>query len=82
MLLRHKVDRALLQEREKHCLIIYTLEGERVYTGQELGAISAKDFEQPITNTREVRGIGASSGKVVGKVRLVVTHQDIAKVKK
>ncbi len=74
-------DRATLRERRQRCLIITTPSGEHIFSGTAIDAIKKEQFEDVMVSGSEVRGISASVGRARGIVRIVATHDEIAKLK-
>ena len=77
-----KIDTNVFRERKKSCLLIYTLQGYEVLTGDVVEEVFKKLFEEEESITSELSGTVASKGTARGTARLVLKVDDIQKVKR
>lgn len=81
-LLRGKIDGLILRGRQKRCLLIHLHRGTLVFSGEELDGVKPTDFEDDDLFSGVIKGVVACPGVVIGKVRVVIKHNEIGEVKK
>ncbi|MBU0536051.1 MAG: hypothetical protein KKE20_03735 [Nanoarchaeota archaeon] len=74
------VDRKLLMERKKGCLVINTEKGSEVLSGKLAQDIHDKIFKISGKDVKEIKGIIACKGKITGVVKVVRTVHDLINV--
>lgn len=80
LLYKGQVNKAQLKLRHKSCLALCSPTEYHLFEGKNLH-LKIDDFEEKVENPSVVHGLVASSGTARGKVRVVIMHTDIAKVK-
>jgi phosphohistidine swiveling domain-containing protein len=81
LLLTGRVDRSLLKQRLKRCIVVLSANGWRVYTGSSIRNTTATTFEKSSRRVSTVRGVSASPGLARGIVRIVRKHHEIRLVR-
>ncbi|MBI4262182.1 hypothetical protein HY624_01505 [Candidatus Uhrbacteria bacterium] len=72
---------AMLRQRRKSCAFVVTTKGFRFFTGSDVEKLHKRMFpptQRDMVN--DVRGLTASTGKVVGRVKIVSSVRDIGKM--
>jgi len=80
LLVDSEFDLNLLAEREKFC-VLYAEEGaEAVFTGSEAAALAQKTVQKIDLDAGEIRGQCACMGRAVGKVKIILSPEDMGKM--
>ena len=76
--------REIIAERQKDSVLVVAGNKLTIITGKELTELRNKETKKEVINKniKELKGLGASVGKAVGKVVLVLGVNDLSKVKK
>lgn len=78
-----KPSRAALRQRQKHCVVIARRGQVEILTGLGVARIRTLMFpKQGNDQVRDIRGLSASVGRVVGPVKIVGSVREIGKVEK
>ena len=81
-LLKSRPDHRIFEERRKGVLVIHREDGFELITGQTAKDIMKTLFEKNLSKIKELKGIIACRGKISGTAKIVLTKEDMHKVKK
>ncbi len=72
---------AELRQRERHCAVIFTAGRTTVYTGPAVDRLRRRLFGRTAEQTvDDFRGLSASMGKAVGRVKILKSSREVAKI--
>jgi len=80
LLEQKKIDTAIFEERKRFTVVIHTLNGFEIFSGDLAEEVFKTLFEQKQTAFTKLQGIIASKGKASGPVKVVNKVQDLNKV--
>ncbi len=70
----------LINRRKNGCLFVHSPAGWKLYEGNEYDMIDKKIFLEKSENIQEIRGVPASPGKIIGKVRIILKPSQLNKI--
>lgn len=76
-----KLDKNLIKQRRKYCVLVITSRDANIFSGQAARKI-IRGLEIFEGSKKEVKGIVAYTGKITGKVRLILSPREIKSFKK
>jgi len=77
-----KIDKEAIKERIKFCIVEYSIDGCNVLVENKAKELIENVFgvDKDLEEVREITGMNASSGTVVGKVRIIKSPKNIDKM--
>lgn len=81
ILLRRKFNRRTLQRRDQGSIFVYTSGGFRLLEGRAARSVNRKIFYGESKTLEKFRGVSASPGRVIGRVRIIYFPSELRQIK-
>jgi len=80
--LSNKIDEKVLAKRKIKCAVVWGQKDKVAYIGDAVDQLHRLIVEQPsFHDVQDIRGLVANTGRAVGKVKIVMSAEEIGKVK-